>query len=178
MILMQVITELIEEPLESEQLAEKFRGMCNDRRFENLQGKLELDSWGRILLTPADNYHGAIQGQVGHCLAALPGGQAMIHASIVTSCGLFVADVAWASDDFRRVHNYDTPYVTAPEICVEVVSRFDSRKQLQENIAAYLSTGAIEVWIVYPSSERVEFFGAGGQLSASAFPVDLTGLFD
>jgi hypothetical protein len=45
-------------------------------------------------------------------------------------------------------------------------------------VQAYLAAGAREAWVAYSESRRVEWFGAEGALSASAFSVDLSALFD
>ena len=70
------------------------------------------------------------------------------------------------------------PFMAAPEICIEVASPSDSAREFQEKVAAYLAMGATEAWIVYPQTKRVEFFGAAGPLSRSAFAVNLDSLFD
>ena len=93
---MGAVREVIEAPLTYEALAERYRELYGDSRFENLPGKIELDSWGRIPMSPASNYHGVLQGRLCQRLASL-GGQALVEASVVTSAGLLVADVAWAS---------------------------------------------------------------------------------
>ena len=85
--------ELIEAPLTQEDLAERYRKLCADPLLANLPGKIELDLWGRILMSPASNIHGALQIRLGQRLAPL-GGQAIAEASVVTSIGLLVADVA------------------------------------------------------------------------------------
>src|SRR6267142_502255 len=51
--LMSKDQELLESPLSSRELAERYRDLCYDRRFANVPGKVELDVWGRILMTPA-----------------------------------------------------------------------------------------------------------------------------
>jgi Uma2 family endonuclease len=76
------------------------------------------------------------------------------------------------------VHGFETPYTRAPEICVEVTSPSNSRKEMREKIDAYFAAGAKEVWLVYPTSKRCEFFGDAGPLPQSSYPVDLNGLFD
>lgn len=174
---MGAITDLIEEPLSAEALGARFRELCDDPRFANLPGKIELDVWGRIVMSPANNLHGMLQFAVGQRLAAL-GGRVQTEAAILTPAGVLVADVAWCSDQFVAAHRTETPFTRAPEICAEVVSPSNARKELEEKTTAYLAAGAAEVWIVLPSSKRVEFFGAGGRLPTSAFPVDLAGLFD
>lgn len=90
---------------------------------------------------------------------------------------MLVADVACASAEFMRAHGAETPFVSAPELCVEIASPSNSRKALREKIDAYLGAGALEAWLVYSQSTRFEFFGGGGLLQQSRFTVDLGGLF-
>jgi Uma2 family endonuclease len=169
--------EVIEEPLSSNELAARYRLLCEDPLYANVPGKIEIDLWGRLLMSPASNYHSALQSSLSAKLAAL-GGRAFVEASVLTSAGVLVADVAWASDAFLRAHGFETPYTAAPELCIEVVSPSNSRKELRERIDAYLAAGAAEVWIVYPQSKRWEFHARSGVLERSAFAVDLSGLFD
>ena len=96
---------------------------------------------------------------------------------MVTTAGVLVADVAWASNEFMRTRGFETPYTRAPELCIEVVSPSNSRKELREKVAAYLEAGAAEVWIVFPQSKRVEFHGPEGLLPRSQYAVDLADIF-
>lgn len=169
--------EIIEAPLTQEQLGVRYRALCEDPCLANVPGKIELDVWGRMLMSPASNYHGVLQARLVTGLTKL-GGQALVEASVVTSAGVLVADVAWASADFMRTHGSETPFTRAPELCIEVASPSNSRKELREKTEAYLACGAAEVWIVYPQSKRFEFFGKGGALQQSSFAADLSGLFD
>lgn len=174
---MGAIDELIEAPLSPEALGARYRELCDDPRFANLPGKIELDVWGRIVMSPASNLHGMLQMRLGQRLATL-GGQAFAEASVLTPSGVLVADVAWGSAEFLGTHGCETPFTRAPEICIEVVSPSDVRKALEDKIAAYLAAGAVEVWMVLPKSQRVEVFGAGGPVASTAYPVELAGLFD
>ena len=169
--------EVVEAPLSDEALAERYRELCADARFENLPGKIELDTWGRILMSPASNYHGMLQTRLVQRLIALDG-QALVEASVVTPAGILVADVAWVSADFLKVHRTETPFTRAPELCIEVASPSNSVKGLQEKVGAYLASGAVETWVVYPKSKRIEFYGKDGRQSGSQFTIELAGLFD
>jgi Uma2 family endonuclease len=173
---MGAIDEVIVAPLSPEELGARFRELCHDPRFANLPGKVELDVWGRMLMSPANNQHGVVQFAVGQRLAAL-GGRVQTEASILTPAGVFVADVAWYSAEFVCKHGTETPFLRAPEICVEIASPSNSRKELREKVVAYLAAGAVEVWIAYLASKRLQFFGPAGELAASAYPVDVSGLF-
>jgi Uma2 family endonuclease len=168
--------ELIEAPLSREELAVRYRDLCEDPVFANVPGKIELDLWGRVLMSPPSVYHGTVQARLAHRLAAL-GGEPIVEVPVATPMGLFLPDVAWASAQFMALHRGENPLMTAPEICIEVVSPSNSVKELQEKKEAYLAAGAHEVWIVYPQSKRCEFHGGQGLLESSSFAVDLSGLF-
>lgn len=171
------LREVIEAPLSSEELSIRYRALCDDPLLQNVPGKIELDSWGRILMSPAGTYHALVQGRLCRKLAVL-GGESFVGASIVTSIGVFVPDVVWASTDFMRAHGNETPLTRAPEICVEVASPGNSTRELREKVEAYLTLGAVEAWIAYPQSKRFEFFTTGGKVPQSSYAVDLSGLFD
>jgi Uma2 family endonuclease len=168
--------ELIEAPLTADELAARYRALCDDPCYANVPGKIELDAWGRMVMSPASNYHSALQAALTAKLAAL-GGRVFVEASVVTTAGVLLADVAWASAEFMRLRGFETPYTRAPELCIEVVSPSNSRKELREKVAGYLEAGAREVWIVFPQSKRIEFHGHPGLLPRSQYTVDLADIF-
>ena len=174
---MNTIPEVAERELTYEELAERYRAICDDLRFENLPGKVELDTWGRMIMSPASNYHGALQGRLTRRFSAALGGEVITEASVLTSTGLQVADVAWASPAFLHVHGTETPFIQAPELCVEVASPSSSLKGLREKSAAYIAAGAREAWIVFPQSRRIEFYAREGPIENTRFAIDLDGLF-
>lgn len=175
---MSATPEVIERPLSREALAQRFRELCDDPRFANLPGKVELDAWGRIIMSPANNQHGLIQARLAERLRQSLGGAALVEASISTNPDLRVADVVWASDEFMHGHGQETPFMVAPQLCIEVASRSNSALELRDKVKGYLAVGATEAWIVYPKGKRIEFFGAAGPLSRTAFAVNLDQLFD
>lgn len=170
-------SEITAEPLTPQALEDRFRLLCVDPRFSDLPGKIELDPWGQLLMSPASNFHGLLQMRLGQRLAAL-GGQSLVEASVLTAMGLFVADVAWLSADFLRGHGTETPYRRAPPICIEIASPSNSLKALHEKTAAYIDAGAIEAWVVYTESRRFQYFCASGEVSKSSFEIDLEDLFE
>jgi len=169
--------DLIEAPLSREELAVRYRKMCEDPCLKNVPGKLELDVWGRLLMTPPATYHGLLQGRLAHMLKAALGGDVFTEVAIATPAGLFLPDVAWASPAFMRGYQSENPLMRAPEICIEVVSPSNSIKEMTEKRDAYMASGAQEVWLVYLTSKRCEFYGPAGRLPNSAFAVDLSGIF-
>ncbi len=124
--------------------------VINNPLLKELPFKIELDKWGKILMTPVNNTHGNLQFETGAKIrdALQDRGKIIMECSIQTSQGVKVAGVAWASDAFIAEHGFATPYLKAPEICVEIVSPSNSKGEMDEKIELYLAKGAQEVWIV------------------------------
>jgi Uma2 family endonuclease len=66
-----------------------------------------------------------------------------------------------------------TPYMAAPDICVEIISPSNVEAEINEKTAAYLAAGAREVWIVSEQGS-IRFMGPDGEKAASDFPVRMT----
>ena len=132
--------------------------------FRDIPFKVETTRAGAILMSPASNWHGSAQSQVGFSLRdGRKGGEIINECSILTNEGVKVADVAWASDAFMDQHGYKTPYQVAPEICVEVVSPGNSPAEIDAKTNLYLAKGAHEVWVVDHDGGVRYFTNAGPQ---------------
>ncbi len=132
-----------------EALALRWAELCSLPRWHDLGGKLELNGLGVIETSPASNRPGIRQLSVGRALAdQLPEGTALVECSVLTSDGVRVPDVAWASAAFMARHGDATPFAQAPEICVEVRSASNTDAEMAHKTALYLEAGAVEVWIV------------------------------
>lgn len=140
----------------------------NNPFLKNLPFKIELDKWGKILMSPASNNHGNLQFETGAKIrdAKKGKGKVITECSIQTSQGVKVADVAWASDEFIEQFGFETPYRRAPEICVEVVSPSNAQGEIDEKIELYLSKGAREVWIVSEDG-TTQFYTYEGEIEKS-----------
>ncbi len=136
--------------------------------LRNLPFKIELDKWGKILMSPASNTHGNLQFEVGiHIREITQGrGKIIMECSIQTNQGVKVADVAWASDTFITAYGFQTPYPKAPELCVEILSPSNAKAEMEEKIQLYLSKGAHEVWLVYDNGPT-EYYSYEGRIGKS-----------
>lgn len=136
--------------------------------LQNLPFKIELNKWGKILMSPASNSHGHIQFEIGAIIkeAKKKRGKVIMECSIQTSQGVKVADVAWASDEFFAKHGYETPYKRAPEICVEIMSPSNSIGEMEEKIELYLAKGAKEVWLVAEDG-GIAYYNCEGKMQKS-----------
>ena len=117
--------------------------------LKNLPFKIELNQFGQVLMSPASNAHGAIQVDIGYIFKSkLKRGKAFSECSIQTRDGVKVADVAWASEDFLSRHGEVTPFPESPELCVEIVSPSNTKREIEHNVLLYFAHGAQEVWVV------------------------------
>ncbi|MCI5161922.1 MAG: Uma2 family endonuclease [Candidatus Electrothrix sp. AX5] len=135
--------------------------------LQNIPFKIELNEWGKIVMTPASNLHGNLQVKIAmKLMLLLKEGEVSAEVSIQTSKNVKVADVAWASAEFISQHGFETPYSMAPEICVEVISPGNTKGEMAEKRELYLAKGAKEVWFCDESGE-MEFFTYEGKLMGS-----------
>ena len=75
-----------------------------------------------------------------------PKGEVITECSVETTDRTKVADVAWASDHFIKEHGMSTPFLKAPEICVEILSPSNTREEMIIKQQLYFEAGAKEVW--------------------------------
>lgn len=143
-------------------------GVISNPLLQNLPFKIELNKWGKILMSPASNSNGYIQFEIGTTIkdGKKGCGKVIMECSVQTSQGVKVADVAWASDEFFSRYGYETPYKRAPEICVEIMSPSNSAAEMEEKIELYLAKGAKEVWIVHEDG-KTSYYNCEGKMKRS-----------
>jgi Uma2 family endonuclease len=142
--------------------------IIKDPLLQNLPYKIEQNEKGQIVMSPASNEHGMTQAMIVALLFEIKNqGTVLSECSIQTSKGVKVADVVWASQVFMKQNSSQTPYQVAPEVCIEVTSRSNTKAEIREKIELYLSKGAKEVWVC--NSKRImEFFDTRGQKEKSS----------
>lgn len=157
-----------------EALVLRWAELCANPRWHDLAGKIELNGRGVIEMSPASNRHGLRQAGIAQALGLqLPAGAAIVECSVLTSDGVRVPDVAWASADFMARHGDVTPFPSAPEICVEVRSPSNTDAEMAYKTELFLQAGAVEVWIVDEAGAQ-QVFDARGLCATSQFGVVLS----
>jgi Uma2 family endonuclease len=157
-----------------EALALRWAEVCNDPTLRDLPYKIELNAFGTIEMSPANNRHARLQGRIAHELARqLSQGDVLAECPIFTDIGVRVPDVAWASNEFLARYGETTPFPQAPEICVEVRSPSNSDEELAMKTRAFLAAGAREVWVVSEDG-GVTINDANGVRDSSSYAVVLT----
>ena len=156
-----------------EALIARWDEVLKDPTLRDLPYKIELNTWGKVEMTPASNRHGHLQSEIAYTLRSQLQGMVITECSILTRIGVRVPDVAWASPEFMGAFGEITPYTRAPEICVEILSPSNVEAEVEEKTSAYLAAGALEVWLVSEAGS-VRFVGPAGDQEKSRFPITLT----
>ena len=156
-----------------ETLALRWAEVCRDASLRNLPYKIELNAWGKIEMSPANNRHAVLQGAMAVELGRQLAGQVLTECPVLTEIGVRVPVVAWASAEFMRVNRETTPFPSAPEICVEIRSPANSDEEIAAKTRATLAAGAREVWVVQESGS-IRYFDAKGEKPASGFAVSVS----
>ena len=144
-----------------------WREIIRNPLLRNLPFKIETNKFGQIVMSPTTNGQGLTQFAVGRGIRrSKKGGQIICNCSVATIDGVKVASVAWASDEFMVEFGEVTPYLKAPEICVETVSPANSKAEIEHKIELYLAKGALEVWVVNNQKE-VTLYAHTGKLKKS-----------
>lgn len=160
-------------PASAESLIARWHEVLVDPSLKDLPYKIELNVWGKLEMSPASNRHGRLQAFVSAELSRqLADGFVITECSILTRIGIRVPDVVWGSADFMKDFGEITPYMNAPEICVEIVSPSNVQAEIDEKRAAYFAVGAREVWIISEPG-AIRFFGPNGEKPGSDLPVQI-----
>lgn len=146
--------------------------VCQNKALQDLPFKIELNEWEQITMTPASNKHGHIQVLVAFTLMQQKtAGRVLTECSVQTSQGVKVADAAWGSDAFFARHGMDTPYLQAPELCVEIRSPSNSIGEMLAKKELYLARGAQEFWLV-DEGGHLRFYSYSGEQEQSTLFAD------
>ena len=151
--------------------------VCADPLLQDLPFKIELDRFGRILMSPPFAGHARRQYRIARLLEDALGGVPATECPVATADGVKVPDVVWMSDAFAREHRDADVYPTAPELCVEVPSKSNPWEEMDEKAQLYLAQGAHEVWICEVNG-TMRFFGPDGERERSRLAPDFPAQVD
>ena len=132
--------------------------VCAIPWLENIPAKIETNKDNKIIMSPASTWHSSYESDIAHHLRSLlPGGRVMTECPIDTAEGTRVADVAWMNKERFRPHRRSMSLPIAPDICVEVLSRCNTRQEMLGKMRLYYAAGAQEVWLC-DERGQMEFF--------------------
>jgi Uma2 family endonuclease len=133
----------------------------------------ELNEFGEWIVSPrASSGHQRVASVIAFQLTTQLGPDAVAEVSVYTDRGIRVPDVVWMPAARWLEAKGQDPLPFVPDVCVEVVSPSNTRREILMKVGAYLRGGAREAIVVGLKGE-VEFFGPGGKLEASAVGIRL-----
>lgn len=149
---------------------------------EDLGWKVETDARNRIIMSPPPReQHNDFGMEIARIFfELLPGGRPFYETGVRTSNGTRVPDAGWISKERRRNKRPGPDFSPSPEICIEILSKGNTRREIEEKKRFYFEAGALEFWRCELDG-KMNFFSPEGQLPASKlcpnFPQQLD-LFD
>lgn len=150
--------------------------LCADPQLAGLPFKVETTFEGKIIMSPANLRHSSLQGEIVGLLHSLvresgAGGRVMSECPVVTDDGVKVADVAWLSPAQADAFADKAAAPEAPQVCIEIKSPSNSKKEMDLKRALYFAAGAKEVWIC-DEEGTLTFWNLGGRIKRSkVFPL-------
>jgi hypothetical protein len=120
-----------------------------DPLLGDLPFKIELDSWGQIVMNPVKVRHvllrNAISDQLKKVIAGY--GVALQCLPVLTRDNVKMPDVVWLSPERYELMKRSDISSVIPEICVEVLAPGEDRERLLHKRDLYLEAGAVEFWL-------------------------------
>lgn len=150
--------------------------LCADPQLAGLPFKVETTGEGKIIMSPANLRHASLQGEIVGLLHSLVresgvGGCVMSECPVVTADGVKVPDVAWLSRTQADAFAGKAAAPAAPEVCIEIKSPSNPKKEMDLKRALYFAAGAKEVWVC-DEQGVLTFWNLGGRVKRSkVFPL-------
>lgn len=178
------MTALLNLPSIKDQTAfnlDRWDELGTDRQLAAFEGRFETDRFGGVIMHYyAEFAHGDRQGDILSLLRHfLPTGKATVECPISTSEGIKIADVVWISKKRLKQLGGRAALKGAPEICVEVLSKRNTKEEIEEKLRLYFEAGAKEVWLCAKNG-KMQFFladapaqGAGASTLCPGMPARL-----
>ena len=143
--------------------------VCADPNLRDLPFKIELNRLNQIVMSPAHPRHSRLQTKIARVLGDLMSdGEAIVELAIETKDSTKVPDVVWASNATIARRSNEISWLSAPEICVEVLSPANTTEEMDKKRFLYFERGAMEVWLCSWDG-NMTFYGTTGKLKNSEF---------
>jgi Uma2 family endonuclease len=143
-----------------------------DKSLHDLPYKIELNEKGLIEMSPASFIHSLLQGRLTALLSNHLDGEVFSELAVQTASGVRVPDVAWGSKEYVKKHIKDVYALSAPELCVEIISPSNTREEMKDKVKLFLDAGAKEVWIITETGQAT-YYNRQGQQVKSIYDIDL-----
>lgn len=134
-----------------------------------LDAPWETNGQGQIIVNPPIGLQHAKRADrlIAVLKTHLPGWQVWPEIGIHTADGVKAPDLAVAAPGFVETTDPRGFLVTAPELCVEIMSPSNTWEEMRHKSLLYLAAGAKEVWVCDEQGE-LHFFDGSGPRTHSA----------
>jgi Uma2 family endonuclease len=150
--MLAIADELVDTPLTKQEWIERWKEVVDlfGGPYPDIcSGKVELNPYGNIVMSPfAGRQHQTRAKWICQFLSLFfPSWTVLENVGVLTGDRVLQPDVLANSQQLSNDNEDDenTPYDTAPEICVEVISASNRRAQVEQKLKNYLESGAQEV---------------------------------
>jgi Uma2 family endonuclease len=163
----------IQRPPREEQLAfnrARWEELCDDPFLAQVEGKIETDGFGQMLMSPPPAYnHAKYCKKISRILEQnLPNGETLENTPISTIDGVRAPDVIWISKERERRSTDHLLAEAAPEICVEVLSPRNTVREMAHKRRLFFEAGAEEFWLCDLTGNMTFFLAEAPDTAASA----------
>jgi Uma2 family endonuclease len=145
-------------------LLQRWQQILNDPELDQYDDdyRIETDAEGHVLMSPRPpNTHNRKAFQIAYMLQERLGPSASGETRILTDNGIKVADAVWCPDSRWPQNEENDTFLTAPDICIEVLSASNTRFEIDQKRALYFAAGASEVWVC-ERNNKISFYGPEG----------------
>jgi Uma2 family endonuclease len=172
------MTVLAERPTTEEKEASARRFTVADLAAlpdELPSGPVKWELWDGALriMSPPHDFHGSVLIRIGTIFTVYgeweghgrtTGADSGVVIQPQTPQACLCPDVAFlTSDQLPAKHTKEGYLLTIPAVMVEVRSKNDSAREVQEKVDRYLAAGARLVWVADPKRKVVTVFESGGE---------------
>jgi Uma2 family endonuclease len=144
-----------------------WQDIINEPSLANLPYKIETNEFGQVIMSPTVFLHGIYQSKIAELLRLHLQGFTSLETAVQTSKGTKVPDVTWFGEEFFLLHQDAADLPMAPPICVEIISKTNSQREIIAKRKLYFERGAEEVWTC-DLSGNLKFYSANGEKSTSS----------
>ena len=146
--------------------------ILNQPSLANLPYKIETNEYGQVIMSPTVFLHGIYQVEITQLLKQLlPEGRASSETAINTTKGTKVPDVTWFGYEFFERYRNVAELPIAPPICVEIISKNNSIREINGKRKLYFEREAQEVWTC-DLEGNMRFYNENGELENSSLVPD------
>ncbi len=158
--------------------------LVDDPALDDVLERVETDRDGNVIMSPPPSLPQRVrQDRINQLLKRhLREGESFVEGAVSTPEGVKVADLVWyRAESARALEGADVSLAEfAPDICVEVRSKGNRPREVEQKIAAHFGAGVREVWVCNLDG-AMTFGGRGGSLERSVicpdFPREIPAAF-